>query len=158
MSDRTVVPPAVPSPRKIYLASSWRNKNQPVVLAALRDGGHEVYDFRNPAPGNSGFAWSAIDPEWLGWEPRAFAEILTSSPVAADGFHLDKEALDGCDTCVLVLPCGRSAHLELGYAAGQGKDTFVLLSDPCEPELMYLLCTGLAADLPSLLAALAEPK
>lgn len=145
--------------RKIYLASSWRNLYQESVLAALREAGHEVYDFRNPAPGNTGFAWSAIDPEWLGWEPRAFAEILASSSVAADGFRFDKEALDACDTCVLVLPCGRSAHLELGYASGQGKDTFVLLAaEGFEPELMYLLCTGLATDLTSLLAALAPPE
>ena len=27
------------------------------------------------------------------------------------------------DTFVLVLPCGRSAHLELGWAVGQGKRT-----------------------------------
>jgi len=35
----------------------------------------------------------------------------------------------------LVLPCGRSAHLELGWFCGQGKQTIVLL-DQMEPELM----------------------
>lgn len=39
---------------KIYLASSWRNERQPAVLAALREAGHEVYDFRNPAPRHEG--------------------------------------------------------------------------------------------------------
>ena len=33
---------------RIYVASSWRNKYQPEVVAALRKAGHGVYDFRNP--------------------------------------------------------------------------------------------------------------
>ena len=37
---------------KIYVASSWRNAQQPAVVARLREAGHEVYDFRNPAPAN----------------------------------------------------------------------------------------------------------
>ena len=36
---------------RIYVASSWRNKYQPEVVAALRKAGHEVYDFRNPKDG-----------------------------------------------------------------------------------------------------------
>lgn len=47
---------------RIYVASSWRNVYQPAVVDALRAlPGCEVYDFRNPAPGDSGFAWSDID-------------------------------------------------------------------------------------------------
>ena len=40
---------------KIYVASSWRNKYQPEVVAALRKAGHEVYDFRNPKDNPGGF-------------------------------------------------------------------------------------------------------
>ena len=36
----------------IYVASSWRNTYYPDVVAALRNAGHEVYDFRNPPTGN----------------------------------------------------------------------------------------------------------
>lgn len=141
--------------RRIYVASSWRNPQQPEIVAALRQAGHQVYDFRNPAPGNSGFAWSAIDREWLGWNPRQFAELVTSHKVAADGFALDKAALDWCDTCVLALPSGRSAHLEAGYAAGQGKQVVALLHpDRFEPELMYLLCDGIVCSLADLLTHL----
>lgn len=125
--------------RKIYLASSWRNPVQPQAVQMLRDAGHEVYDFRNPAPGNTGFAWSEIDPDWLNWTPQRFIEAL-SHPVAARGFSFDKSGLDWCDTCVLLLPCGKSAHLEAGYAIGQGKPTLTILhTDRFEPELMYLL-------------------
>jgi len=42
------------------------------------------------------------------------------------------------DVCVLLLPSGRSAHLEAGYFVGAGKHLFVLLADSAqEPELMY---------------------
>lgn len=142
--------------RKIYVASSWRNPIQQEIVVALRAEGHDVYDFRNPAPGNHGFAWSAIDPNWLGWEPSVFANLVTTHPVAAAGFKLDKDALDWCDTCVLVLPCGRSAHLEAGYAIGRGKHTiFYLHPDKFEPELMYLLGDGFAGSVSELLPLLA---
>lgn len=142
--------------RKIYLASSWRNAEQPRVLALLRAAGHEVYDFRNPAPGNKGFAWTEIDREWLHWTPEKFAKLLDSHPVAAAGFRLDQQALDWSDTCVLLLPCGRSAHLEAGYAIGQGKPTiFYLSADKFEPELMYLLGDGCVTTDDALLAKVA---
>ena len=140
--------------RKIYVASSWRNPIQQEIVSILRDAGHEVYDFRNPEPGNTGFAWSRIDPDWLGWKPAKFAALLTTHPVAAAGFALDKDALDWCDTCVMVLPCGRSAHLEAGYACGQGKRVvFYLHPDKFEPELMYLLGTALVCSHDEMLTA-----
>lgn len=124
---------------KIYVASSWRNNIQDVIVDTLRAVGHEVYDFKNPAPGNKGFAWSAIDPEWKTWKADPFRQAL-KHPIAEKGFKLDMDALRWCDACVLVLPCGRSAHLELGWAAGAGKRTIALAMDdvgPHEPELMY---------------------
>ena len=141
---------------RIYVASSWRNPDHQNVVSVLREAGHEVYDFRNPAPGNNGFRWSEIDPDWLAWEPRKFSELLQTSPIAAAGFKCDKGALDWCDACVLVLPCGRSAHLEAGYAAGSGKHVIVYLHpDKFEPELMYLLCGDLVHDDGEMLRALA---
>lgn len=140
MSAALLATPWLAEARRIYVASSWRNAHQPAIVLALREAGHEVYDFRNPAPGNQGFAWSAIDPDWLGWDPATFAHLVQEHPAAAAGFSFDKAALDWADTCVLLLPCGRSAHLEAGYAAGQGKRVIWWLhSDRFEPELMYLL-------------------
>jgi hypothetical protein len=56
------------------------------------------------------------------------------------------DALRECDACVMVQPCGRSAALELGWAAGAGKATLVLLAD-VEPELMLKMadyfCVGI---------------
>ena len=45
-------------------------------------------------------------------------------------FRNDIEAMEACDTCVLVLPCGRSAHTEAGWFAGRGKKTMVSTNRP----------------------------
>ena len=120
----------------IYVASSWRNLSQPRIVHLLRDRGHQVYDFRHPAEDNEGFGWGEINPDWQAWNPRAFQDALLH-PLAEKGFKLDMDALDAADVVVLVLPCGRSAHLELGYAIGKGKPTAILLDQHFEPELMY---------------------
>lgn len=122
---------------KIYVASSWGNEWQPRVVDALRQYEFTVYDFRHPAEGEHGFHWSEIDPDWESWTPDQFVNALQHRD-AVRGFDLDFDAMTSCDACLLVLPCGRSAHLELGWAAGQGKTTGILyLKGSGEPELMY---------------------
>jgi hypothetical protein len=121
---------------KIYVASSWRNLLQPGIVLALRRCGHEVYDFRAPEAGVSGFSWSEIDPAWQDWTPEAYRDAL-QHPIAERGYGYDINALRGCDACVLVLPSGRSVSWEFGYAMGQGKAGYVVAFDKCEPELMY---------------------
>ncbi len=122
----------------IYLASSWRNYSQPGILLMLRSCGHTVYDFKNPSPGNVGFSWKEIDPEWKSWTPAQYRDAL-KHPIAKQGYHADMTALQNCDMCVLLLPSGRSASWEFGFAAGQGKKTAVIMFEACEPELMYRL-------------------
>lgn len=68
---------------------------------------------------------------------------------------MDRAALHWCDTCVLLLPCGRRAHLEAGYAMGQGKEVFVVLDkEGFEPELMYLLGDHICESKKALMVAL----
>jgi hypothetical protein len=139
---------------KIYVASSWRNVLQPQVVVTLRQAGHEVYDFRNP-PGSTGFSWSEIDPNWLEWTAEQYRSAL-AHPCAVRGFGSDFGAMQWADVCLLVLPCGRSAHLELGWSAGAGKKTIVLTRDGEEPELMALLATDIAVSMNEVLSLLAE--
>lgn len=140
--------------RRIYVASSWRNPRQPFVVQALRETGHEVYDFRHPSVGDEGFHWSWIDQDWQGWTAEEFRDSL-EHPVAVKGFGNDFAAMEWADTGVLLLPCGRSAHLEAGYFTGAGKQLFILLGGPGEPELMYRMATRICVDLDELSEALA---
>lgn len=138
---------------RVYVASSWRNTVQPSVVGRLRREGYDVYDFRHPVPGNDGFAWSQIDPVWREWLPYDFRAALCH-PLAVEGFGYDMDALRASDACVLVLPCGRSAHLELGYAVGAGKLTVIYQPIPQEPELMYKMCSRIAVTIDEVIEGL----
>ena len=105
---------------RIYLASSWRNAFQPTMVDLLRMQGHEVYDFRNPPNGVPGFAWSEIDHDWQTWSAAQYRQLLITHPIAARGYVSDLRGMEWADTCVLLLPCGRSAHLEAGWFCGRG--------------------------------------
>jgi hypothetical protein len=139
---------------RVYVASSWRNDRQPAVVCDLRQEGHEVYDFRHPGGNHpDGFHWSEIDPAWRSWTPSQFREGL-NHPIAQEGLAVDYRALRWCDAVVLVLPSGRSSHLELGYVIGAGKQSIILLSDG-EPELMYGLAGSVCTDIAEVVGVLA---
>lgn len=140
---------------KIYVASSWRNKYYPEVVEALRAKGHEVYDFRNPPHGGNGFRWTDIDEKALEWSFDEYSEGL-HHPKAERQFKADLEALEWADTCVLVLPSGRSAHTEAGWMAGAGRRVFVYIPEMQEPELMYKLFDGVAGGMEDLLEAIGQ--
>lgn len=141
---------------KIYLASSWRNPMQPEGVRILREAGHEVYDFRNPPDGiKNGFRWSELDPGWEGWNAVTYRKML-HMPLAQQGFNSDFTGMKWADVGVLLLPCGRSAHLELGWMAGAGKRTIVLTRDGEEPELMALLASEICVSMDEVLATLSH--
>ncbi len=141
---------------KIYVASSWRNKYQQGIVGGLMLEGHSVYDFRHPAPGDHGFSWKEIDNAWESWGPVDYMQAL-QSPIAIRGYHKDMEALIMCELVVLVLPSGRSAHAEAGWAAGQGKPVIVYMPEPCEPELMYKMFNAIVTGMDHLVDLLRTP-
>lgn len=112
---------------KVYVIGSLRNPNIPVVAAAIRRDGHEVFD-----------DWYSAGPEaddymrdYYRSRGFTYAQALESH-AAQHVFNFDKHHLDTCDAAVLVYPAGKSAHLELGYVRGLGKKAFVLMDG--EPE------------------------
>ena len=125
---------------KIYVASSWRNPLQPAIVTMLRECGHDVYDFRNPKPGDDGFRWSQLgNPEYKHGnlvDPAIWRTML-QHPRAAESYESDISHVRWCDAVVYVLPCGRSASWEFGYAMGQGKKGYVVAFEDTEPELMF---------------------
>ena len=138
---------------RIYVASSWRNEWQPDVCKMLLLAGHKMYDFRNP-PGQTGFAWRDIEDGWKEWSQERYRELLLHHPKAAHGFIADLRGMQWADTCVLVLPCGRSAHLEAGWFTGAQRRLIVYMPQKEEPDLMYLLAQHLVFTYEELLKAL----
>lgn len=144
------------TPEFVYVASSWSNALQQGVVHTLRAAGIGCYDFKHP-PGGTGFGWEEVMRGYRpgGGEvvPSVFLDAL-SHPRAVEGFAADFAALQRSDAVVLVLPCGRSAHLELGWAVGAGKRTAILLAHPDQPmvpELMYRMVDHIAPTLFDLL-------
>jgi hypothetical protein len=130
---------------KIYVASSWRNTYQKEVVERLRVLGHEVYDFRgtgdgwgNGEKGPGGFGWHEIEPSWKELWTADIASYIAAldHPRAKEGFKRDMDALEQCDACIMVNPCGQSAHAEMGWAAGAGKLVAVYCPEVREPDLM----------------------
>lgn len=140
-------------PVSIYVASSWRNEYYPEVVVKLREVGFDVYDFRNPPSGDPGFKWGSIDPDFMDWTPSQYRNMLRH-PKAERQFHNDIEAMEACDACVIVLPCGRSAHTEAGWFAGKGKRVLAYIPEKQEPELMYKLFDEVCCSVKELIEAL----
>lgn len=141
------------STKSIYVASSWRNEYYTEVVLKLREAGFDVYDFRNPPSGDPGFKWGSIDSGFMDWTPSQYRNMLRH-PKAERQFHNDIEAMEACDACVIVLPCGRSAHTEAGWFAGKGKRVLAYIPEKQEPELMYKLFDEICCSIKELIEAL----
>lgn len=122
----------------IYLIGSLRNPEVPVLANKIRtELNLEVFD-----------DWHGNGPEaddyWQKYEKargRSYRDAL-ASPIPQNIFQIDKTHIDKSSTVVLVLPAGKSGHMEFGYAIGQGKRGYILL--PGEPErydVMYNFAT-----------------
>ena len=148
--------------RKIYLASSWKNKDTLLDLAdRLRQMGHEVFLFCQESPRPEGLDVFIFDYRMLPSGAWNFVDFIEQEPTIR-AYKSDKAGLDWCDTVVLVLPSGRSSHLELGYARGQEKDCFIIGELPDgEFETMYLFankgCYSWGTDFNRFEEAIKEP-
>lgn len=126
-----------PVPTVVYLIGSLRNSEIPRIANELRKTGLEVFD-----------DWFAAGPEaddkWREYEQlrgHSYSEALRGY-AAHHVFAFDKEHLHRASVAVLVLPAGRSGHLELGYILGQGKKGYILIDNPERWDVMYQFADG----------------
>ncbi len=135
--------------KSIYLIGSLRNPEVPDLAGRLRSAGYDVFD-----------DWYAAGPEaddyWQKYEEqRGHSYIYSLEGYAANHVaSYDKSHLDRCDIGVLLLPSGRSSHLELGYMIGQGKPGYIVLDRPDRWDVMYRLATKVYDDPASLVESL----
>ncbi len=137
---------------KVYLITSLRNPGVADLGNRIRALGFDVFD-----------DWWAAGPEaddcWQRYEQirqRTYGEALYDR-YAAHIFEFDREHLDSSDIGILVLPCGKSGHLELGYLIGQGKSTYVLFEgEPERYDVMYRFAKQVFFAENELLRALAQ--
>lgn len=136
--------------KQVYVIGSLRNKQVPLVAQAIRAAGYNAFD-----------DWYAAGPEaddhWKTYEEAkgsTYREAL-SGAAAKNVFAFDKRNIDASAAAVLVLPAGKSGHLELGYVAGTGKPTFVLFENEVDRwDVMYQFATEICIGVPELLGAI----
>ena len=134
----------------IYLIGSLRNPEIPLIANQLREAGHEVFD-----------DWYAAGPEaddyWRDYERgrgHNFREALQGH-AAGHVYWFDREHLERANIVVLALPAGKSGHLELGWALGQGKKGYILLdADPERFDVMYKFATAVVTTVDELIKEL----
>jgi hypothetical protein len=117
-----------------FVASRWRNRDSVFALVdAIRAKGKSAYNFMENDPYHS----SDEDPEKVmkGFEAT---EDWKNTQMVKDIFTKDMEALQASDAVILLLPAGKSAHIEIGVAYGMQKKT-ILIGEQKEAESLYLI-------------------
>lgn len=148
--------------RKIYVVGSLKNSEIPKIANCLRQAGHTVFDdWYSPGPDT--------DSYWQSYEKVRGKNYIAglNGYAAKNNFAFDLRHLHQADTTVLVLPCGKSGHMELGYQLGRisafmecgrdaGREGHILLQgEPEKWDLMYRFAHGVWNSLDELIAALA---
>jgi nucleoside 2-deoxyribosyltransferase len=90
------------------------------IASYLRENGHEVDSFADDSTGRFVFHYSEIDS----FENLDAINFLYDER-SKKAFAEDKKWIDWSDCVLLVLPAGKSAHLEAGYAVGKGKHLII---------------------------------
>ena len=117
----------------IYLIGSLRNPEVPIIGDALRDAGFEVFDEWHSA----GEIADDCFRDYCNGRGLTYREALQTY-AAKHIFEFDKTYLTRPGIVVLVMPGGKSAHLELGWALGHAKAGYVLFDKvPDRYDQMY---------------------
>ena len=130
----------------IYIIGSLRNLEVPKIANQLREAGFDVFD-----------DWYAAGPEaddkWRDYERErnhSYREALQGH-AARNVFEFDRRHLQRADAAVLLLPAGKSGHLELGIVLGSGRPGYILLDSPDRWDVMYQFATGVFDNIEELL-------
>lgn len=120
----------------LYLIGSLRNDRIPKLAASIRSKNPDIEVFDD---------WYAAGPEaddyWKAYEQsrgRTYQEALKGH-AAKNVFNFDKRHLDRATHALLVLPAGKSGHMEVMYATYGVKAKTAILLDPDDVrwDVMY---------------------
>ncbi len=121
-----------------FIASRWRNKETVLELTnKIRARGKTVYCFIE----GDGTDYELKDaeekhtPEEFMQKFESIPDWTTSSEVK-EIFDVDMNALKDSESLILLLPAGKSAHIEAGAAYGMGKRC-ILIGQQKEAESLY---------------------
>ena len=118
-----------------FIASRWRNRDNVRLLSKkLREKDFSVYCFIDEEQSLND---PNEDPEE---EMKKFETIVDwrNNPAVKAMFDGDMNALRDSETLIMLLPAGKSAHLEAGAAYGMGKKC-IIVGEQKETESLYFI-------------------
>lgn len=130
---------------RVYVAGSFSNRERVRDIGkSIRDYGYEAYVFCDLTE------YTFV----MGMKFREKYDLEMVTPMvintAPELYNIGLKNLDEltkCDALVLVLPCGRSAHLEAGYMVGRGRPIYLIgPMERGEFDAMYVMFDGIYAD------------
>ena len=117
-----------------FIASRWRNRDQVLELAKkLRKKGKSVYCFLE-APHAVHRLKNDPEEDMKNFETRDWQ----NDQYVKEVFKNDMEAEKESETLIMLLPAGKSAHIEAGAAYGMRKKS-ILIGEQKEAESLYLI-------------------
>lgn len=136
----------------IYLGGSLKKHDEVQAIAAeIRTHGFDVFD-----------QWTTAGPDaddylrdYFARRGMNFKQAL-QSPAAQNIFEFDKKHILQSEAFVLVMPAGKSAFLELGWALGQGIPGYILFpeGDPERIDIMFAFANAVVYSVKELVGEL----
>ena len=118
-----------------FLATRWRNKEIAIPLIDLiKKEGKTIYSCFD----------SRHNTQRIKEDPNEAMTIFESKEnwqkdqEINDIFHTDMDGLKQSETLIMLLPAGKSSHIEAGVAYGMGKKC-ILIGEQVETESVYLI-------------------
>lgn len=138
-----------------FIAARWRNKDKVMELAKkIESKGKTVYNFVE----GDGTEYELKDSEKK-YSPEEFMNKFESipnwrsDPKVQEIFDVDMNALKESEKLVLLLPAGKSAHIEAGVAYGMGKHC-VVIGEQKETESLYFIFSEFYENIDDFIASL----
>ena len=109
-----------------FIAAKWTNLGEVMSLTRqLRARGKSVYCFAE----DDGGKLIAFTP---------FDDLKLTDRIVTEAYQRDMKALRGSSTLIMLMPAGKSSHIEAGIAHGLGK-TCILVGEMGPTQGLYLI-------------------
>lgn len=125
--------------KSLYLIGSLKNTWILEVHKKLEELGYDVFsDWFSAGPDADDHLRDYYRER--GYNYREIMESYSAKQI----FEYDRHHLDRCDEAIMVMPAGKSGHLELGTVIGAGKNGYILFDqEPERVDIMHGFATGI---------------
>jgi len=115
---------------KIYISSSWKNRDRVRIMAqTLENLGQIVFDFTNEKKRKYPICPPEKYPEQFDPEKHIYSEYILNGDWLSV-VNENRYEIEHCDLIILMLPCGIDATADWAYGVGCGKPSLICGNPP----------------------------